>query len=112
MCSGCAIANRMSGMSLVHELQERGICAEATILEIRDTGMRINDDPVVKLLVEVRPSDGEPYVAKTKSPIPLIHIPQFQPGAEVPVRYDPADPSRVALDVYSTGKENCELDPE
>ena len=98
--SGCAIANRMSGMSLVDELRTRGVPAEARILEVWDTHMRVNDDPVVGFLLEVRPTDREPFQAKTKGLISIVFIPQFQPGAIVPVRFDPDDPSRVALDVY------------
>jgi hypothetical protein len=97
---GCAIANQMSGMSLVDELRDRGVSAEARILEIWDTHMRVNDDPVVGFLLEVRPPDRAPYQAKAKGLISIIFIPQFQPGAIVPVRFDPDDPSRVALDVY------------
>lgn len=29
-----------------------------------------------------------------------LDIPRFQPGETVPVRYDPQNPARVALDVY------------
>ena len=96
----CAVANRMSGMSLVHELQQRGARAEALILEVWDTRVSVNDDPVVGFLLEVRPPGAAPYRATSKGPIPQVHIPQFQPGAVIPVLFDPEDPSRVALDVY------------
>jgi hypothetical protein len=49
----------------------------------------------------VAPSADSPYEAVIpKSRISRVHVPQFQPGWQVPVRIDPRDPSRVALDVY------------
>jgi hypothetical protein len=91
--SGCALANRMSGMDVVHDLEARGIAAEAKILDIWDTRVRVNDDPVVGFLLEVHPPDGKPYEARTKGPISIVHIPRFQPGAVVPIRFDPQNPA-------------------
>ena len=100
LLSSCALANRMSGMDVVHDLQTRGLAAEAKILKIWDAGVRVNDDPVVGFLLEVYPPDGESYEAQTKGPISIVHMPRFQPGAVVPVRIDPQNPARVALDIY------------
>jgi hypothetical protein len=97
---GCAIVNRTTGVSQARELQKTGIPAEAKILELWDTGMTLNNDPVVWLVLEVHPKEGAPYRAKTKSPISRLDVPQFQPGAIVPVRYDPKDHQRVSLDGY------------
>lgn len=97
---GCFAINRMSGIPETKELQRNGEPAEATILQIRDTGMTLNNDPVVEFLVEVHPADREMYQAKTKCPISRIDVPQFQPGKVVPVRVDPQHPDRVAIDVY------------
>lgn len=30
--------------------------------------------------------------------MPLVNIPQFQPGATVPVKISPRDPQKVAID--------------
>ena len=100
LLSGCAIADRMSGVSKARDLQKRGVSAEATILKVWDTGMTVNEDPVVGLLLEVRPSDTGVYQAETKALISRIDVPQFQPGHVIPVRYDPKDPKEVAIDVY------------
>lgn len=102
--TGCAIAERMGGISDAKTLQQIGTPAEATIVEIWDTGVSINDDPVVGFLLEVRPEGREAYRAKTKLLVSKVHIPQFQPGRVVPVRVDPNDPNHVALDVYQFGK--------
>jgi hypothetical protein len=101
LLSGCAIADRMSGTSQARELQRIGVPADALILNVWDTGITVNDDPVIGLDVSVRAADGTEYETKIlKSRVSRVHLPQFQPGERVPVRVDPRDPKRVALDVY------------
>jgi hypothetical protein len=99
--AGCALADRMSGVSDAKRLQQSGTPASARIVEIWDTGITVNDDPVIGLKVEVSREDGSIYTATIpKSLVSRVHIPQFQPGQTVSVRIDPQDPAVVALDVY------------
>ncbi len=101
LATGCAMIDRMSGVADTKALQETGIAAEATIVRIWDTGITVNEDPVIGMEVEVYPAEGEPWRATIpKSLISRLDIPQFQPGKIVKVRYDPQDPSRVGLDEY------------
>jgi hypothetical protein len=102
--NGCAIANKMSGVSQAKELQTNGEPAQAEILKIWDTGMTVNDDPVVGFLLEVRPDGKDAYQAETKLLISRISVSQVQPGAVVPVRIDRVDPKRVSLDIYEFKK--------
>ena len=100
-CFGCSMIDRMSGVSEARRLQETGEPATARVVEIWDTGMTVNDDPVIGLRVEVSRADGSVYAATiAKSLVSRVHVPQFQPGATVPVRVDPEDAANVALDVY------------
>jgi hypothetical protein len=101
---GCAMANKMSGVSQAKELHATGNPAQAEILKIWDTGMTLNDDPVVGFRLKVRPTDQPEYEAETKIRIPRLEVSQFQPGAVVDVRIDPADPQRVSLDIYDFEK--------
>ena len=101
---GCALADRISGVSDAKALQETGEPAEAEIIKIWDTGMTVNDDPVVGFLLEVRPAGKPIYQAETKLRISRLAISRFQPGAVVPVRIDPRHPKHVALDIYDFGK--------
>ncbi len=79
-------------------LMRSGRRAEATILEVEDTGVTVNKIyPLVKVRLEVRPPDGEPYRAETKMLVNRLAVPQIQPGLVVPVMYDPGDPSSVAI---------------
>jgi len=96
----CALVDRVSGVSEARDLQNTGLPAQAKILRIWDTGMTVNDDPVVGFLLEVY-LEGQPaYQAKTKLRISRLDIPSIQPGLTVAVRVDPNDHRRVALDIY------------
>lgn len=98
---GCGTIDRFSGVAAARELQATGVAAEAEILSLWDTGITVNNDPVIGLKVRVRPKDGEPYEATiAKSLVSRLDVPRFQPGRVIPVRVDPHDPARVAVDVY------------
>jgi hypothetical protein len=71
---------------------------EAVILDIWDTGMTINESPVVGFHLEVQPLSGSPFEAKTERLISRLQVHEFQPGARVPVRYNPRS-KKVALDL-------------
>jgi hypothetical protein len=99
--SGCAVANKMSGVSEARAIQKVGEAARGTVVQVWDTGITVNNDPVIGLKLTVQRSGQEPYEAIiNKSLVSRVHLPQFQPGAQVPVRVDPQDPTRVAIDVY------------
>jgi hypothetical protein len=97
--SGCAVINRIDGLSQAEDLRASGVPATATILRIWDTGMTVNDDPVVGFLLQVHRQDGADYEAETRLLISRLQIPQIQPGAVVSVRYDRSNPARVSLDL-------------
>lgn len=98
---GCAVIDRMSGVAETKRIQESGVAARARIVEIWDTGITLNDDPVIGIRAEVTRADGTTYTATIpKSLISRLDIPRFQPGAMIDVRIDPQDSSKVALDVY------------
>jgi hypothetical protein len=97
--SGCMIADNLSGTTQARELQKTGLAAKATILKISDSGITINDDPVAWLDLEVHPANSAAFRARTKCLISRLEVPQFQPGCSIPVRYDPADHTRVGVDV-------------
>lgn len=79
-------------------LMKNGVQAEATIVEVKETGMTVNEIyPLVKLVLEVRPPEGQPFRVETKELINRFEIPTFQPGAVLPVLYDPRNPKKVAV---------------
>jgi hypothetical protein len=85
------------GAVLSREVLKNGQLAEATIVNVRDTGTTINQNPVVHLELEVHPHDLTPnFQAETELMVSRLEIPQIQPGAVVNVRYDP-ESKEVAL---------------
>lgn len=79
---------------------QNGIAAKAKIVGVQQTGVMVNYQPQVAFQLEVTPPGGVAYQVQTKAVIPMVNIPQFQPGTEVPVKIHPTDPTRVVLDVY------------
>jgi hypothetical protein len=89
------------GMFLRWRVKQRvlqtGVAATATIVRVWDTGTRINDNPRVGMLLQVQPTSGAPFQAETKETVSVVQMPMFQPGAHLEVKYDPAEPTNVAI---------------
>lgn len=89
------------GMLLRWRVKQRvlqtGVAATATILRVWDTGTRINDNPQVGMLLHVQPATGTPFQAETTETVSIVQMPMFQPGAQLDVKYDPAQPTSVAI---------------
>ena len=85
------------GVTNPHGQMADAVLAQATILNMWDTGVTLNDNPQVGLLLEVHPAGGQPYQVQTKSLVSRLKIPMVQIGNVVPVKYDPRDPSKVVL---------------
>jgi len=70
---------------------------KALINAIRDTGMTINEDPVVEFQMNVTDSDGSVYAVLHSQMVSRLRVGAMQPGSEVAVRIDPADRNRVLI---------------
>jgi hypothetical protein len=95
---GCALRDRMTGEAAAKHIRAIGKPAAATVVQIWDTGVTVNDDPVVGFVLDVKPEGQPAFQAKTKALISRLAIPRIQPGAELRVMYDPNDHAQVALD--------------
>lgn len=102
-CSG--IVGKFSGRTEACAILAVGVPAPARIVRLVDTGTSINDDPVVEFILEVSPDDAAPFPASTRALISRLDVPSIQPGTVVRVKYDPAEPSRVALDMWKCGED-------
>ena len=91
-------------MDQANEIRKTGRPARGRVLKIWDTGMSLNDSPIVGFRLEVHAEGVEPFEAETRALIGRLDVPQIQPGAELPVKYDPNDHTRVALDIYEKRK--------
>jgi hypothetical protein len=74
-----------------------GKAAPAKILAVGQTGLYVNEQPQVQITLEVSPPDGPPFQAQVNKIISLLAIPRVQPGQILEVRYDPANPKRLAI---------------
>ncbi len=99
---GCVtmMVDSFTGEDVATEIRANGLPATATVVKIWETGVRVNNNPVVGFLLEVHAEGMLPYKAETKALISILMIPQIQPGAVLKVKYDPEDPNRVALDIW------------
>jgi hypothetical protein len=79
------------------DLETKGIPARATVINTWDTGVTINDQPRLGLLLHVFPESGEDFDIETKMIIPHSRLPGVYPGAELDIRYDKDKPSRILL---------------
>lgn len=98
--SGCAMVDALSGEGEAKRVRRVGQSAEALVLDIEDTGMTLNGNPVVSFRLEVRPGAGPPYEARARGVVGRLDVPRIQPGAVLPVAIDPSDPRKVALRLY------------
>lgn len=91
-------------MRETRQLLQTGLPGKAKILGLAETGVTINNQPQVKIMLEVTPDGrlGRSYQAEVKTLISMVHIPQYQPGARLLIKYDPNDPNRVAIAGFDT----------
>lgn len=90
----------MAKRKRIAELVATGKQGTAVVLDLSDTGVTINDDPRVKLLLEIHIPNYQPYQAKKTVTLPLIYMSQVQTGSTVQVLADPEQPDnekRIAL---------------
>jgi uncharacterized protein DUF3592 len=78
-------------------LMVSGRVGSAVITGVRQTGMFVNENPQVEMDLQVDVEGIPNYVVSHRQVIAQIAIPRFQPGATVPVRVDPANPSSLII---------------
>ena len=98
--AGCGVIDHMTGEDRAREIRRLGLPARARVLQMWDTGMTVNESPVVGLRLEVHDGGHDPFLAETKALIGRLDLYLVHPGLEVPVKYDPNNHTRVALDIY------------
>lgn len=79
-------------------LQKTGLPGKAKILEVRDTGVTINNNPQVKLILEVKNSFGQTYTTECRTLVSRINPGAYIPGMELPVKIDPKNEKNVVID--------------
>jgi hypothetical protein len=76
----------------IEDLLAHGKQGMATILSLSDTGTRINNQPRVKLLLEILVPNYKPYRAEKTITLSSIYMSQIQTGSVINVMVDPEQP--------------------
>jgi hypothetical protein len=74
----------------------------AKVLRMFETGVTVNDNPMVRLEVEVTPARGSSYITMTKVLVSRLNPMVYGPGTLVAVKIDPRDSMRVVIDTGAT----------
>jgi len=69
------------------KIRKKGIPAKATIISLADTGTMVNDQPLMKIGLEVQPPYDSRFTATVEYIIPFSSLTALQPGNVVKVYY-------------------------
>jgi len=81
------IASSLKNISLM----SKGIEARAEILSVRESGTRINENPVLDFRLKVYPENMTPFTSEAQQTISILNIPKYSKGSFVRVKYNPVD---------------------
>ncbi len=90
---------------------KNGVTAQARVMKVWDTGVSINDNPQVGLLLHITPSTSAAFDAEAKTIVSRLNAALVQPGITAEIKYDPQNPKRlqiVTLNVEEIGSGNAE----
>lgn len=74
-----------------------GLAGSATIDAVTETGMFVNEAPVLELDMTVTVPGREPYKAKHRQLVSHAALARFQPGSVLPVRVSQDDPQTLMI---------------
>lgn len=77
---------------------KNGEPGSARVLRMFETGVTVNNNPMVKLEVEVTPARGSTYITMTKVLVSRLNPMMYGPGTVVAVKIDPKDQMQVVID--------------
>ena len=79
------------------DLLARGAEGMGRVLGVRETGTLVNYQPELQLDLEVQSAQGQRFNTRLNAVVSPMNLARVQPGATVPVRFDPTNIARVAL---------------
>ena len=78
--------------------RKHGLRGEAQVLAAEETGLQINDRPVVRLRLRVQGPGVEPFETECKPVVPLTGLGLLSGGAPLTVWFDPEDHTKFDID--------------
>ena len=82
-------------------LQKIGVPGKARIVEVHETNITINNDPQLKLIIELMNTNGAVYTTTCKTIVSRFRPVSYKPGKEINVKIDPKDEMNVIVDVLA-----------
>jgi hypothetical protein len=76
---------------------KNAVTTQAKVIKVWDTGVSINDNPQVGLLLEFAPPGGNPIQVEGKTIVARLSAALVQPGVTADIKYDPTKPSRLQV---------------
>jgi hypothetical protein len=76
-------------------LNQTGMPASAEVMSIADTGMLVNYNPVVKMLLKITPQYGAAFESTVETAVSKIAIPRV--GDKINIKYNPANTAEVLI---------------
>ena len=87
----------LAGALSNRRLRRHGTAAKATIVEVRGTNTKINNEPVCDIVLEVEPDSEPPFQATARQLVSSMSLVELKRGKLVTVRFDPRDRTKVVL---------------
>src|SRR5918993_1574106 len=78
-------------------LMNEGVEAEAVLLNMEQTGLYVNNQPQIKLQVQVQPLTGRNFVSEVREVLTLIDLSQLRIGSTLKVKYNPVNTKEVMV---------------
>lgn len=82
---------------LKKRLLKEGLSGTGTLVNVRETNVKINNAVVMELTLNIKTNLGETWQAKVKQPITLFQARSLNPGAIFNILYDANDKNKVVL---------------
>ena len=76
----------------------QGVAGQAQILGMRQTGVRLNEQPQIELRLQVSTQMQAAYEVTVKEWVPEMLLGTLTSGRPLPVKVDPANPQRVVIE--------------
>lgn len=90
---------RIGGFKMLQpRLLQTGVPARGLVKRMWETGVTVNDQPVLGFEVEVVTDRREPYAAQVQQAVPRMLVGAVLPGSVLAIETDPADDTHIAID--------------
>jgi hypothetical protein len=76
---------------------KNAVTAQARVMKVWDTGVSINDNPQVGLLLHVTPSMSAAFDVEAKTVVSRLNAALVQPGITADIKYNPQNPKRLQI---------------